>query len=104
MIELKSECYSCGYQCIIGEREFIEDLQQCPNCDLDNIEVAPTGDSLPVRVIDPLERKRIVRRRMVVIGVISFILLLLGFTFTLIHPVFGITLMVVDLLCLAETS
>lgn len=81
MTKLKLKCYSCDYERIIGEREFIEDLQQCPNCGSDNIEIVPMEDSTPVREVDrylPSERERIVRRRMIVIGVIGIIFLVVG--------------------------
>lgn len=78
MTELKVKCYSCNFERNIGEREFIEDIQQCPNCGSDNIEIVPTEDSTQVRQIgsySPEEGERIVKRRMVVIGVIGGIFL-----------------------------
>ncbi|MFX0034334.1 MAG: hypothetical protein ACFE9I_01680 [Candidatus Hermodarchaeota archaeon] len=65
MIDLKLKCHSCGYERIIGEREFIEDLQQCPNCDSDNIEILEfTTEDLTDRYLInrylPSERERIV--------------------------------------------
>jgi len=79
MIELKLECYSCGYARTIGEREFIEDLQQCPSCGSDNIEIVPTRDETQERLIDPSERERIIRRRFMIIGVFGIMFLLGGF-------------------------
>jgi predicted RNA-binding Zn-ribbon protein involved in translation (DUF1610 family) len=66
MIDLKLFCHSCRYERIIGEREFIEDLQQCPNCDSDNIEIleSPTEDLTDRYLINrylPSERELIVR-------------------------------------------
>jgi hypothetical protein len=81
MTELKLKCFSCDYERIIGEREFIEDLQQCPNCGSENIEIISTEDSTPARGLDrylPEERKRIVKRRMTIIGVIGIIFLTVG--------------------------
>ena len=37
-------CHSCGYERIISEREFTEDLQQCPNCASETVEVIDIGD------------------------------------------------------------
>ena len=103
MIELKLKCYSCDYERIVGEREFIEDLQQCFNCDSDNIEILPTGNSYPESNLS--ERARIVRNRLNVIGIISIIALLLSFAITLaVYPSFGVPFTVVGILCLAIIS
>lgn len=75
MTELKLKCYSCEYERIIDEREFIEDIQQCSNCGSDNIEIVTTEDFEPVKEIDPEESARIVRRRMNIIGGIGIIFL-----------------------------
>ena len=99
MIELKLKCYSCKYERIVGEREFIEDLQQCSKCDSDNIKIVPTGNSYPEKYLS--ERARIVRKRLNVIGVISIIGLLLSFAITLaVYPLFGIPFTVIGILCL----
>ena len=81
MTELKLKCYSCDYERIIGEREFIEDLQQCPNCGSDNIEIISIEDPTSAREIErylPEERQQFVKRRMIVIGVIGTIFLMVG--------------------------
>ena len=99
MIELKLKCYSCDYERIVGEREFIEDLQQCSNCDSDNIEIVPTGNSYPENYLS--ERARILRNRLNVIGVIGIIVLLLSFAITLaVYPLFGVPFTVFGILCL----
>jgi hypothetical protein len=91
MTELKLKCYSCNYERIIGEREFIEDLQQCPNCGSDNIEILTTEDSEPVKEIDPEERERIVRRKMVIIGGFGTIFLVSAIVLYLITPLIPYT-------------
>ncbi|MFX1427976.1 MAG: hypothetical protein ACFFBE_16100, partial [Promethearchaeota archaeon] len=81
MTELKLKCYSCGYERIIDEKEFIEDLQYCTHCNSNNIEIleiSSSKDSSSVRLIDPDEWEQIVKRRMVIIGVIGIIFLLIG--------------------------
>ena len=99
MIELKLKCYSCDYERIVGEREFIGDLQQCSNCDSDNIEIVPTGNSYPENYLS--ERARILRNRLNVIGIISILVLILSFAITLVvYPLFGIPFTVVGILCL----
>ena len=99
MIELKLKCYSCDYERVVGEREFIEDLQQCTSCDSGNIEIVPTGTSYPENNLS--DRARIIRNRLNVIGIISLIMLLLSFAITLVvYPLFGIPFTVVGLLCL----
>jgi predicted RNA-binding Zn-ribbon protein involved in translation (DUF1610 family) len=65
MIELKLKCYSCNYERIIGEREYIEDLQQCPKCDSDNIEILEfqtedLTDSYLIHRYLPSEREQII--------------------------------------------
>ena len=103
MIELQLKCSSCDYERIVSEREFIEDLQQCTNCDSDNIEIVPTGNSYPENYLS--ERARIIRNRLNVIGVISIIMLLLSFAITLtVYPLFGIPFTVVGILCLFVVS
>ena len=69
--------------------EFIEDIQQCPNCDSDKIEIIPIEDRNPVERIDPILRERIANRRMFVIGVIGIILIPLGL-FTGLIPIIGV--------------
>lgn len=75
------KCYSCDYERIIDEREFIEDLLYCPNCNSSEIEIievsAPRG-STSGRLIDPEEWEQIVKRRMLIIGAIGIIFLLVG--------------------------
>lgn len=81
MTELKLKCYSCGYERIIDEKEFIEDLQYCTHCNSNNIEIleiSSSKDSSSVRLIDPDEWEQIVKRRMVIIGAIGIIFLLIG--------------------------
>ena len=103
MIELKLKCYSCDYERIVGEREFIEDLQQCTSCDSDKIEIVPTGNSYPERNLS--ERARIIRNRLNVIGIISIIMLLLSFAITLtVYPLFGIPFTIIGILCLVVVS
>ena len=65
MTELKLKCHSCKYERIIGEREYIEDLQQCPNCDSDNIEILEfetedLTDSYLIHRYLPSERDQII--------------------------------------------
>jgi hypothetical protein len=96
MIELKLKCSSCGYERIIDEREFIMDLQQCPNCSSDNIEIVQTGDSPQEKVIVPTERdsqllpysEQMERRRFVNIFVIGLVLLLCGIGLYMVTGVF----------------
>lgn len=110
--ELKLKCYSCKYERLIGELELITDLQECPQCDSDNIEIVATEASYTGPPIDPLERARIVRRRMWVIGSVGFLLLLVGVINTFLIPLipgtygflFGHTFMVVGFLCLVVAS
>ncbi|MFX1281928.1 MAG: hypothetical protein ACFFA3_21445 [Promethearchaeota archaeon] len=81
MTELKLKCYSCNYERIIGEKEFIEDLQYCPKCnsnDIEIIEYATSKDSTSVRLLNPDEWEQIVRRRMIIIGAVGIIFLLIG--------------------------
>ena len=69
------------YERIIDEREYIEDLQYCPNCnsnDIEIIEIAPSKDTTSGRLIDPDEWDRIVRRRMIIIGALGILFLLVG--------------------------
>ncbi|MFX0105377.1 MAG: hypothetical protein ACFE75_07795 [Candidatus Hodarchaeota archaeon] len=108
MTELKLKCYSCDFERIVGEREFIEDLQQCPNCGSDNIEIVPIEDSKLVREVDrylPEEREQIVRRRMTVIGVIGALCLVCGYLLFVLSRGYGlfpltITLVVIGVLLL----
>ena len=72
------KCYSCDYERIIDEREFIEDIQQCPNCNSNKIEIITSEDSVPERRIDPSEWEQIVRRRMAIVGGIGTILTSVG--------------------------
>ena len=103
MIELKLKCYSCDYERIVDEREFIEDLQQCSNCVSNNIEILSTGNSYPEKNLS--ERARIVRNRLNVIGVIGIIGLLLSFAITLlVYPLFGIPFTVIGILCLVVVA
>ncbi|MFX1454232.1 MAG: hypothetical protein ACFFDB_02550 [Promethearchaeota archaeon] len=76
MSELKIECYSCGFERIIDEREFVEDIQQCPSCGSDNIEIVPTGKESLERQFNPEEREQIAQRRMIIIGILGTIFLL----------------------------
>jgi hypothetical protein len=81
MDELKLKCYSCKFERIINEREFIDDLRHFPRCnsnDIEIVEILSSKDSTPGRLIDPAEWDRIVRRRMIIIGVIGVIFLLIG--------------------------
>ena len=39
MTDFKLKCYSCEFERLIGEQEFIEDIQQCPECGSENIEI-----------------------------------------------------------------
>ena len=97
MIELKLKCSSCGYERIIDEREFIMDLQQCPNCSSDNIEIVQTGDSPQEKVIVPTERdsqllpysEQIERRKFVNFFVIGLVLLLCAFGLYMLAGVFS---------------
>lgn len=105
MIEFKLECSSCGFDRIIDDREFIEDLRQCPSCGSDNIEIVQTGESPPERQIDPAERDRFVRRRMFLICAIGILLLLVGIGLFSLAPLasaiffpLGITLIVIGVL------
>jgi hypothetical protein len=108
MDELKLKCYACDYERIIGEKEFIEDLQYCPNCnsnDIEIIELKASKDSNSVRLIDPDEWEQIVRRRMVIIGAIGIILLIIGIPSFLILGSFvpfplAITLIVIGVILL----
>lgn len=79
MIELTLICYTCGYERIISEREFIEDIQKCSNRGSENIEITPTKEDPQEKLIDPSERKRIVQRRFIIILVIGSLFLLVGF-------------------------
>jgi hypothetical protein len=70
------KCYSCDFERVIGEREFIEDIQKCSSCGSENIEIMPTGEELQEKQIDLEERENITRLRMTVIGVIGGIFLI----------------------------
>lgn len=102
MSELKMKCSSCGYERVIGEWELITDLQDCPECGSEEIEIVASEEIYGGPPLDPLERERIVRRRMWVIGVIGFILMLVGLP--LVSFGVGIVFIVVGFLCLVVAS
>lgn len=102
MSELKLKCYSCEYERVIGERELITDLQDCPECGSEDIEIVASEETYSGPPLDPLERERIVKRRMWVIGVIGFIFLMVGIP--LVSVGVGIVFIVVGFLCLVVAS
>jgi hypothetical protein len=81
MKDLKLICYTCGYEHIINEREFIEDIQKCSNCGSENIEIVPNKDEPEEKLIDPSEKKGMVRRRFMIILAIGILFIIVGIVF-----------------------
>jgi ABC-type uncharacterized transport system fused permease/ATPase subunit len=106
MTDFKLKCYSCEFERFIGEREIIEDIQQCPKCGSENIEIIAIEGSELIKEISPEVREQMAKHRMLVIGIVGILFLLGAFISYLLSsfmPLFGfgvITLLVIGVILL----